>query len=215
MKYVKKQEAPDSFEQWKGKASDNWQPTYGALQNPEKAQLHEALLTEQGWVCCYCGRSIEQKQSHIEHFRPQEQYPDKALSYDNLYASCIRAANPGSPLHCGHAKGNAFNEALAVWPIASDCERQFRYTLDGQIIPENDKASYMRDLLKLDIEFLNDRRAAVLQGVFDNDFLENASADELNRLREGFRQFDADGQLPDFGHVVVRYAEQLLDGTSS
>jgi len=210
MKHVQKQEAPDSFERWKAQANDDWQPTYADLQNPEKAQLQEALLSEQGWVCCYCGRSIEQANSHTEHFRPQEHYPDRVLSYDNLHASCIRETSPGTPLHCGHAKGNAFDEALAISPTDPRCERLFRYTLDGQVIPENDNAAYMRDLLKLDIEFLNDRRAAVLQGVFDNDFLENASTDELNRLREGYKRPDADGHLPDFGHIVARYAEQLM-----
>ncbi|HFJ9781965.1 TPA: retron system putative HNH endonuclease [Stenotrophomonas maltophilia] len=170
MKHVQKQEAPESFERWKAQANDDWQPTYADLQNPEKAQLQEALLSEQGWVCCYCGRSIEQAHSHIEHFRPQEHYPDRVLSYDNLHASCIRETSPGTPLHCGHAKGNAFDEALAISPTTPGCEQQFRYTLDGQIIPENDNAAYMCNFLKLDIEFLNDRRAAVLQGVFDNDF---------------------------------------------
>ncbi|WP_066098730.1 retron system putative HNH endonuclease [Xanthomonas massiliensis] len=210
MKHVQKQEAPVSFERWKAQANDDWQPTYADLQNPEKAQLQEALLSEQGWVCCYCGRSIEQAHSHIEHFRPQEHYPDRVLSYDNLHASCIRETSPGTPLHCGHAKGNAFDEALAISPTTPGCEQQFRYTLDGQIIPKNDNAAYMCNLLKLDIEFLNDRRAAVLQGVFDNDFLENASTDELNRLREGYKRPDADGHLPDFGHIVARYAEQLM-----
>lgn len=210
MKHVQKQEAPESFEQWKTLADANWQPTYADLQNPQKAQLQEALLSEQGWVCCYCGRSIEQANSHIEHFRPQEHYPDRALCYDNLHASCIRETSPGAPLHCGHAKGNAFDEALAVSPTNPDCEWQFRYTLDGQVIPENDNAAYMRDLLKLDIGFLNDRRAAVLQGVFDNDFLESANTDELNRLRKGYKRPDADGHLPDFGHVVARYVEQLM-----
>lgn len=210
MKLVQKQKAPESFEQWKAQANDDWQPTYADLQNPEKAQLQEALLSEQGWVCCYCGRSIERANSHIEHFQPQEHYPDRALRYNNLYASCIRETSPGTPLHCGHGKGNNFDEARAISPTDLDCERQFRYTLDGQILPENEKAAYMRDLLKLDIEFLNDRRAAVLQGVFDNDFLENASTDELRRLREGYKRPDADGHLPDFGHIVARYAEQLM-----
>lgn len=210
MKYVEKQEVPQSFEQWKAQANGNWQPTYAGLQNPEKAQLQDALLNEQGWVCCYCGRSIHQKNSHIEHFRPREHHPDKALSYDNLHASCIRETSPGSPLHCGHAKRNVFDEARAISPLTPDCERQFRYTLDGQVIPENDSAAYMSDLLKLDIEFLSERRAQILHGVFDNDFLENASTEELIILRDGYKQRNANGRLPDFGHVVERYAEQLM-----
>lgn len=210
MKRVEKREAPEAFEQWKAQASDDWQPSYPSLQNPQKAQLHQALLSEQGGVCCYCGRRIERADSHIEHFRPQEQYPDHALDYENLYASCIRETSPGMPLHCGHAKGSTFDEALAISPADHDCDQQFRYALDGQVIPESESAVYMRALLKLDIEFLKDRRAAVLQGVFDNEFLVTATAEELASLRDGYKKPDAEGWFPDFGHVVARFAEQLL-----
>jgi uncharacterized protein (TIGR02646 family) len=114
MKQVKKQGEPASFRQWREQANADWQPGYGDLQNPQKAQLHQSLLTEQGWVCCYCGRRIEQQDSHIEHFRPQERYPELALNYDNLHASCIRETKPGAPLHCGHAKSHDFDETMAI-----------------------------------------------------------------------------------------------------
>jgi len=210
MKYVQKRAAPESFEQWKSKTGADWQPTYADMRNPEKAQLHAALLAEQGWVCCYCGRRIDQDDSHIEHFRPQTHYSEQALDYANLHVSCIRERQGDTPLHCGHAKDNEFDEAFALSPANPDCEQQFRYTLDGQIMPENSKAAYMCGLLKLDIEFLEARRKAVLQGVFDNDFLLSASPEELTRICEDFKQPDADGHLRDFGHVVARFAEQRM-----
>jgi uncharacterized protein (TIGR02646 family) len=213
MKQVIKQKEPESFKQWKARVNADWQPSYGDLQNPEKAELHQKLLTEQGWVCCYCGRRIEQQSSHIEHFRPQECYPELALDYENLYASCIRETKPPTPLHCGHVKSHHFNEDLVVSPAAADCEQQFRYALDGQIFPENKNAEYMRDLLRLDIEFLKDRRTEVLLGVFDNDFLSNATNQDLVRIRDGYKRPDANGHFPDFGHVVARYAEQLMRGS--
>lgn len=209
MKHVVKRNSPEGFEQWKSQVSENWQPSYSSLRDPEKAELHHALLVEQGWVCCYCGRRITQRDSHIEYFRPQNRYPESALDHDNLHASCIRQCNPGAPLHCGHAKGNDFDETSIVSPTSPDCEGQFRYALDGQIIGENEKAAYMQSLLKLDLAFLNGRRAQALEGVFDNDFLESATEEELDRLRQGYAQ----GRLPDFGHGVARYAAQLLRGT--
>jgi len=209
MKYVKKGEAPGSFKQWLAKENDDWKPTYKGLQNPEKEQLHQALMKEQGGVCCYCGCRIEQQNSHVEHFHPQEHYPALALEYTNLHVSCIRERKPGAPLHCGHAKGDDFDQVQAISPTNPDCEQMVRYTLDGKIIPENDQAAYMCCLLELGIVPLNSRRAAVLAGVFDKDFLVNATHEELMRLREGYRQLDEEDRLPDFGHVVVRYAEQL------
>lgn len=210
MKYVCKQTSPESFELWKAKANEDWHPTYADLRNPEKADLQEHLLAEQGWVCCYCGRRITEGDSHIEHFRPQERYVEQALQYENLHASCIRATNPGSPLHCGHAKENQFDEQRMLSPLQSDCEIHFSYALDGQIILVGDETTYTRDLLKLDIAFLCNRRQEQLSRVFDVAFLESADDDELLRLQEAFQLRDEGGKLPDFGHVVARFAKQLM-----
>lgn len=227
MKHVAKGESPESFERWKANANANWQPSYGDLQNPEKRDLHDALLKEQGWVCCYCGRRftredqgvpgdglvIERTGSHIEHFRPQESYPEQALCYENLFVSCIRAVNPGTPLHCGHAKGNAFDEAWVISPTDPLCEQHFGYALDGQIIPKGKKAEYMCGLLRLNVAFLMNRRAAVLEGVFDANFLAMATEDELDQLRKGFAARNVEGQFPDFGHVLERFLTDLMGGT--
>jgi len=184
------------------------------LQNPEKRALHEALLTEQGQVCCYCGRTISLLDSHIEHFRPQETREDLALAYVNLHASCIREKSPGAPLHCGHAKGNDFDEGLVISPQDENCERRFIYTSqDGAIHPtDRDDASamYMVSLLKLDVGFLRDRRSEALKAVFDDEFVGSASDAELTHLAMAYRAPDAAGRMTSFGHVLSRFAEQLL-----
>lgn len=213
MKYVAKGRSPQLFEAWKALSSDNWTPTYEDLKNPEKTALHEALLSEQGWVCCYCGRAIDFRDSHIEHFRPQEKAPELALAYDNLFASCIREREPGAPLHCGHGKGNDFDEANHISPTAAGCERRFLYTLEGAVLPADTgdaAAIYMSGLLKLDLAFLRNRRQEVLARVFDADFLATVSDDELQRLAAAYREPDGQGKLPGFGHVIARYVEQLL-----
>jgi uncharacterized protein (TIGR02646 family) len=212
MKHVVKGPSPEGFEAWKASGNSSWQPTYAVLQNPEKKLLHETLLKEQRWVCCYCGRGISLQDSHIEHFRPQESHPALALDFRNLFASCIRERNPGAPLHCGHAKGNTFDEANHIDPLDPACEQRFLYALDGAILPADDAdaaARYMRDILKLDLPFLRNRRLDVLERVFDVEFLETASDAELQALIRAFRSADEQGQLESFGHVVARYAEQL------
>lgn len=215
MKYVTKQAEPAMFAEWKAKANEEWQPSYEALQNPEKRVLHTALLTEQGSVCCYCGRTISLADSHIEHFRPQESHQDLALDYRNLHASCIRETNPGTPLHCGHAKGSGFDEKRIISPLSDGCERRFIYSLrDGAIYPTDkadEAAGYMISLLKLDVSFLNERRAEVLKNVYDDEFLVSASEEELAQLARAFRAPDQTGRLSNFGHVLSRYAEQLLN----
>jgi uncharacterized protein (TIGR02646 family) len=213
MKQVTKDVSPREFEDWKARGNEDWQPSYGILRNPEKRALHESLLAEQGWVCCYCGRSVTLDDSHIEHFRPQERYRELALNYENLHASCLRETEPGRPLHCGHAKGADFDEELHVSPLSEDCERRFLYTLDGRIIlgdPADTGAAYMLDLLKLDIAFLRNRRQEEVGRVFDPQFLATVTGEELRLLGDFYRHRDEHGRMPSFGHVLARFAEQRL-----
>jgi uncharacterized protein (TIGR02646 family) len=213
MKHVIKGAPPAEFEAWKSQANDHWKPTYDDLQNPEKRNLHKALLHEQGSVCCYCGRSISLDDSHIEHFKPQERYGMLQLEYSNLHASCLRGQQRTTPRHCGHAKGNGFDETRYIAPVDPDCEQRFMYTLRGAIIPTHSadaRAQYMIDLLALDGTALRNLRDEVLNRAMDPEFLASATTEELTRLRDNFRRRDAAGNHLNFGHVLARYAEQAL-----
>ena len=214
MKHIDKGAAPPTFEDWKALSTTNGiPPKYSQLRNPEKAALHTALLDEQGHVCCYCGQSIKLTTSHIEHFRPQVARPDLALDYDNLLASCIREMQPGTPLHCGHAKGNVFDEALHLSPLEPEIEGRFQYTLLGQIQPTDPTdapAVHMRHVLQLDIALLNDSRVKAIEKVFTLDVLSTVTRAELEVLIDGFRRRDEQGRFEHLGHVLARFAEQRL-----
>lgn len=174
--------------------------------------MHNSLLEEQGSFCCYCGRSIDAASSHIEHFRPQESFPEFALDYYNLHASCIRETKPDSPLHCGHMKSNWFDEAEHISPMEEDCEQRFRYLLTGKIqaSDSNDSAATrMIEVLALDIEYLDNRRQDALIRVFDTSFIEAASHENLETLMTVLRSTPIGEQQP-FDHIIARYSEQLL-----
>lgn len=212
MKRVLKGSEPASFTEWKNSANDEWSPTYPTLQNPQKRDLHNSLLTEQGFFCCYCGREIEASNSHIEHFKPQEHFEELALEYRNLHASCLRETKPGNPLHCGHRKSNWFDEALHISPMDERCELRFRYLRTGEIQPTDSEdlpASKMIEVLALDIAYLNNRRQNTIRLLFDEEFIKQASEEDLNRLVTAIRSTDISAQKP-FDHIIARYAEQLL-----
>lgn len=212
MRYVAKNKEPDSLKAWKKLANDDWKPSYPDLKNPEKKDLHEALIAEQGDTCCYCGRRISRADSHIEHFAPQADTPEQALEYENLLASCIRERSRKLPLHCGHAKDEELDESLCISPLDPACEERFKYALDGAIMPTDSadkKADYMIGLLKLGIASLRDRRQAALEGMFDDAFLKSATAAELEAIRAIHQARNSAGQFEDFAHVIARFAEQL------
>lgn len=212
MKQVFKGTEPASFTQWKASISDEWVPTYPTLQNPEKRELHTNLLLEQGGFCCYCGRDIDTESSHIEHFRPQEHFEELALEYQNLHASCIRETKPGAPLHCGHIKGNWFDEAAHISPLEDGCEQRFRYLLSGQIQATDAKdlsAVKMIEVLALDIAYLKNRRQDAIARVFDPKFIAQATDEDFKIITAELRTAALSDQQA-FDHVVARFAEQIL-----
>ncbi len=59
MKHIKKNQEPEKFTNWKALENDDWKPSWDDnFQTPEKPVVHDALLKEQGYICCYCGMRI-------------------------------------------------------------------------------------------------------------------------------------------------------------
>jgi uncharacterized protein (TIGR02646 family) len=213
MIFVPKGREPAWFAQWKKGARSGREPVYANLGARERLRLKSDLMEEQGGVCCYCGRRITLQDSHIEHFRPQSRYGRLTLEYGNLRASCIRETEAGTPLHCGHAKKDHFDEDLCISPGDAECEKYFVFTLNGDVVPadKNDRrAAYMIRLLKLDDGSLRLQRREALRAVFTPEFLETAAEEELERLKDVYGLRDEAGMRDSFGHVFVRYIDQLL-----
>lgn len=174
MKHVIKQAEPESFIAWKNSGNEDWQPNYGNLQSPEKEIVFDSLLLEQGYICCYCERDLNEGDYHIEHFRPKDatKFPELQLEYNNLLCSCQVNVKKGNPLHCGNSKGNWFDERLLISPLNPNCEGRFRYTFDGQILPfdEKDEAAITTiDKLQLNIDKLKDLRKNVIDALFEDE----------------------------------------------
>jgi uncharacterized protein (TIGR02646 family) len=73
----------------------NYKPTYDNLSKEAKDELKTSLLKEQGYICAYCNKSIDENSMSIEHFCSQSQFDgsiagkvDLSLDYSNLLAVC-------------------------------------------------------------------------------------------------------------------------------
>lgn len=88
MKYIVKNEEPKAFSDWKKEESrDRW----GEFQNPLKSEVRDALVEEQGYICCYCGTRVRKDHNTvIEHLKPKDKglYPELMFEYNNMIASC-------------------------------------------------------------------------------------------------------------------------------
>lgn len=200
MKRIIKTEPPDFFEEWKASflARNDKIPNYkDNFYGKIKHQFKFELLKEQGYVCCYCMASVNFN-SHIEHFLPQSN-SDKDLDYFNMFISCNGYHDDRS--HCGHKKDDWFDEEKMLSPTASDIEQQFKYSIDGSIIPTSERAAENIRHLGLDSFSLNRARqnAIYSSGLFDEDINE----EDIEELVLTFQSRNEKGAYLPFCQAVV------------
>lgn len=167
MRYIKKSGEPAALIIWKNKKNNDWQPEYEILQNPEKQALHESLIQEQTYHCCYCERLITARDSHIEHFLPQEKYEHLELEYSNLLCSCGRSRSRNTPSHCGDAKGN---QEILLNPTSPDINGKIGFLFDGYVCSQNIQDVTIAEgieILKLNCPALRELRKKALSGFLE------------------------------------------------
>jgi len=206
MKYIIKQVEPDSFSAWKALENEDWQPNFDNLQSPEKGNLKNSLLSEQGYLCCYCNAQVSAINSHIEHFKPQCDYPDLDLNYQNLLVSC------SVKKQCGDAKGNWFDSQQTMSPLSADCEQKLRYTDDGHIFPFIDQGSDVYafiNKLNLDDAILVKKRREAIKGWLSDDFIVDATIEDLLKIKNSLNDLKS-GEYEPFGFAVQQQIASLL-----
>ncbi|MBF0551844.1 MAG: TIGR02646 family protein [Deltaproteobacteria bacterium] len=206
MKLIHKSEEPKFFSDWKGQVSKAKRYIWKYFQDPDKQNLHQSIMEEQGYLCCYCGQRIDEKKSHIEHVRPRSKFPKQTFEYGNMLASCLSNTAPKAPRHCGVLKDNWYDEELFISPLQPDCEEHFRFLANGEIRPrtENDKAAETTiDKLGLNIPKLKNMRKGAIAGLPSSDL----TSDEIKELTVAHSSRDKDGAFTDFCHVLVYHLQ--------
>ena len=218
MKHIRKGGEPATLRAFRAGATPAWTPNWDGLPGAVKGELHQWLLRDQGWICCYCGCRIETDDSHIEHLLPRSQFPEHALAFHNLLACCQRALRPTEPRHCGMLKADwpdrdAKDRGLMVSPLEPGCERRFRFTGDGHVSPADATdagAMATIDRLGLDIEQLRACREGAIDGALER--AEALTERELRRFLDVLRAPDNDGRFAPFCLPVVQVLAGLVAG---
>lgn len=212
MKHSKKQEPPGRLTGWLAEANEDWRPNWDNFAGPPRAETKQALLQEQGWVCAYCGREIDDGGSHIEHFLPRSQFPERELDYANLFISCGPSGVEGAPKTCGDAKGNWIpTDRAELIPSHPDCEMRFRYDGNGAVRPTAPNDGHVIAAIKalnLKEETLRQERQKILAGLEADIRAGAITAGNVTGEIAYWRARDADGRCKNFGHVAARYLEE-------
>lgn len=209
MKHVLKGNEPLAFSDWKARGNEDWQPTYDDLSGQTKKAVKQALMHEQGYLCCYCERRIDDDDSHIEHFRPQSLEDVDPLDFDNLLCSCQNQLQKGVPRHCGHLKGDWFDPVLLVSPFDPGCESRFAFKGSGAIKPKDDSDSAADETIKrlgLDLPKLNAMRASAIEPFLD----ETLTLDDLQEFVMGYLQRDSRGRMGEFWTTILYLFEEAV-----
>ncbi len=168
----------------------------------EKKTLRTSLVAEQGYICCYCCRRIEDDNSTIiEHFKPKDkkQYPHLIFDYHNLFASCEGVTFEEVDLeqkayhHCDDFKANNYenkNQGLRlISPIAKNekgfiCEQEFSYDSNGKINAPNpvSNAEFTIKNLNLNNSYLTTRRREAIEFLFDKGDMIDLSQEETEKI---------------------------------
>ncbi len=138
--------------------------------------LKKALLVEQGCICAYCMKriSLERKNGkpkiEVEHYKSQENFPDKDLDYNNMLGVCNGSS--GKIEHCDKSRNYTKNgethslELKRLNPLQKiNSEDLITYTAFGKIKSKfkNSDIEYDIGILNLNNENLREQRETVLK----------------------------------------------------
>lgn len=130
----------------------------------KKEELRTSLLTEQGYICCYCMQRISDYQMKIEHWKSQDGHPELQLDYNNLLGACQGGQGfPSNLQHCDTKKGST---EITINPLDSNknCEDLIRYRGNGEIYSlEIDINHDLNEILNLNTQTLVNNRKDVLE----------------------------------------------------
>ena len=207
MKYIRKSKEPDSLTQHRSKFHSDYD-NYN-----EKADLREALLKEQGYICCYCMQRIDVGKMKIEHRLPQSKYPNEQLNYRNILGACT--GNEGQPKHLQHCDTRKGDEIITINPTSENCESWIKFGSSGEISSDNEQISKdLNETLNLNMESLVKNRKTVLDEAIQSFQKKHAGQWTKEILaREINRWSSADhGAYKPYCQIVIYYFQKKLSG---
>jgi uncharacterized protein (TIGR02646 family) len=218
MRYIKKGKEPQTLQAIKGLAQRTGQlPAFEALPANVVYEIVQALLYDQGWLCCYCMNEISSETSRLVHFLP---FKDEALTYTNMYLACNYSNHlPPAQQHCYIKKGT---DLIPKYMSDDQCAEYFRYNTLGEILPNGPYRTIRKcqdnfrsltpvqqavlsaiEILNLNTERLKDQRKAVLTEVANA--MRKITKAQIPILVKNLNQKDKNGRLRRFCEVMIYY----------
>ena len=157
-----------------------------------RSNIRKQMINVQKGVCCYCCKSIEAEDTHNEHIKPRNSFPQYSMDYNNLIVSC------NSKNSCG-IKKDKYYDAKFISPLEEDCESHFKYLANGVIEGVDERGKYTIDILNLNSHKLVSFR----KNIYDSCVAIAGTEGGKEIIIQTYIR-ESDGKLPSFS-VMVEY----------
>lgn len=148
MIYIKKEKEPRKLIQYKKQKFASFKD----MPLDIKEEVRDKLLNEQGFLCCYCMRRINNDNTKIEHWDPQSCNPQAQLDYKNMLAACNGHEGPKIENQtCDTRKGDS---KISITPLNKQAMSTIYYKGNGIIGSQDER--YNEDInLRLNLNHGN------------------------------------------------------------
>ena len=215
MRFIEKEAEPSLLRRWKWDNSGLPQTlSYSNIPAEALAELREALLREQGYLCAYTMIRIPSSdKGHIEHVWPRSRAPKKELEYTNM-VYCVPGSDAARGEFGAHCKDDfEVTSDNFVAPTHRACETRLSYDLSGGVKAsrETDSAAIQTvAILNLNHKVLVAQREAAIrsQRIFRRA-AKPLSAPEARRLAVRVMQRDGANMIAPFCIAIKQVAERF------
>lgn len=184
-------------------------------------KLKQAMLREQGYICCYCGQLIKDSTCIVEHVLPKSKSRHLAGEYENLLLSCkptheeeterIKAGrNKKNNIKYWHCDKLKDNKELNYTPLQKDCASHFIYLDNGEVKGNDMLADADIKTLGLNCNYLKDRRYNAILGSIFNENNTLISNEEMEQYATLVMKRKQDGSFVEFCFVIAGAINHLL-----
>jgi uncharacterized protein (TIGR02646 family) len=180
----------------------------------KKDELRASLLSEQGYICCYCMQRIRDDKMKIEHWRSQDEYPELQLNYQNLLGAC--EGNQGSPKHLQHCDTKKGNTEITINPIDNkNCEDLIKYHPSGEIYSDDETINNdLNKTLNMNMQTLVKNRRVILDEVIKLLMTERPKGDWtaaiLNKKIQELSNKQKDEKYQPYCQIAIYYLKKKL-----
>lgn len=215
MKQIIKNNEPVSLTEHRASQHSNFD-------NLQKDNVRNSLLTEQGYICCYCMKRIPENNitpsTKIEHYLCQVDNRDKELNYSNMMLAC--SGQEGSPKRlqtCDTRKGN---QTLSFNPSdkTRNIEDLIKYKSNGEIYSTDVRFNEeLETVLNLNVNTLKNNRRIIYEEIQKRIIIEGGKLGDrvlkkrfLEREKEKLLNLN-DGKFKEYCMVGVYVINKKLN----